>query len=69
MNAMPSGMIHAAVSPLATRASVSAVSDCARPQASTVSADRAQPSATMRNLPNLSPIGPMMSCTEPWLIA
>src|SRR5438445_4569741 len=62
---MPSGMIHAAVSPEAMRASASVVSDCASPHAITVSEHNAQAIATITNLPNLSPIGPMMSCTVP----
>jgi hypothetical protein len=62
-------MIQPAVRPVAMRASVSAFSDCASPQASTVRAQSAQPIATMRNLPKRSPIGPMTSWIEPWVIA
>ncbi len=62
-------MIHAAVSPEASRASASVVSDCASPHASTVNEQTAQAIATERNFPSRSPIGPMMSCTVPCVIA
>jgi hypothetical protein len=62
-------MIQPAASAVAMRASASVVSDWASPQASTVSAQIAQATATDRNLPKRSPIGPMISCTEPWVTA
>ncbi len=65
MNAMPSGMIHDAVAPAATRASVSVVRLSASPQAATVSADSAHITAIVTYLPKRSPIGPMTSCIEP----
>ena len=66
---MPSGMIQPAVSAAPMRASASVVSDCASPQASTVSAQSAQATAIETNFPKRSPTGPMMSCTEPCVIA
>ena len=54
-------MIQPAVSAAAMRASASVVSDCASPQASTVSAQSEHATATETNLPNRSPTGPMMS--------
>ena len=49
------------------RASNSMLSECVMPHSATAMDAPAQVMATMRYLPKLSPIGPMMSCTEPWI--
>ncbi len=62
-------MIQPAAAPDAKRATASAESDCTVPQSATRTAASAHITATVRYLPKRSPIGPMISWTEPWLTA
>ena len=65
MNAMPSGMIMPAVSPQASRATPSAVSDPLKPQAAVAIADKAQSKATSAYFGKRSPSGMPRSWVRP----
>jgi hypothetical protein len=69
MKAMASGTIQATVMPEASRASVRAGSDCARPHSATVIAESAQATAMVRYLPVRSAIGPMTRRAVAWVKA
>jgi hypothetical protein len=65
MNAMDSGMMAAAVTPLSSRRPASVASEPAKAAALVVAADRRQASATTRYLPKRPPTGPQNSWHKP----
>ena len=65
MKAMAKGMIQPVARPQSSRAATSVGKFGARPQAITIRVEKAAAMLTQRYLPKRSPIGPMISCTEP----
>ena len=62
-------MIQPAAAPDAKRATASADSECTVPQSATSMVASAHMTVTVRYFPKRSPIGPIISWTEPWLTA